>query len=856
MLVEYLENYVGEHMRLTERVVDAFWGRAPALRQWDTMVNLCLLGEKPERGIEPLNPKQRLGLLFLMEAAVRRAREDAQNETLGSHSAAAIRLRDAFHHIGPELPVLFEVCQAEPMQVLLVSHVCKMLVEYAAASPESRALLNAKVLSNSLRKAFYMHVSMDAMKNCADSLVCLARCAEDAKIVFLDVAKDAQSAASDLLKNLVSKGDDEAAIIMGRFAILANHGITCCSYQMVAEMLDALRARTRFSKEISQSASREAQRPADVVSARVALLLLEAVSIAIMWQVRIAFWVECASGLAKAGGSGAHEAESQVDEMIKHLGHTAQSEMQTIREELPRLVGLHKETCAELITSEQYLYLRFHAFSAYLSMLQVAIGVSEKLSLESADAKPTGFGETFEVIVPDNQMEVLWNFMNGLYSKLSELEGQRPTFNETFLAVQADELLPPPSTGFLTSVRYLTLRQLEHLGQEGNGESVNEEPLEETLLLTVLASRMIQQCDHDDVFAGPLGHLLLSQVERSRPKPLKAVAQKLLQRLRDHARLSDEFGVRYYQMQHEAVVGTFKSIGLAAAQCLNAEFIKMWGIRMLPWHERPFAGCLKEMVLSSIKSKQGHQRLLEVWAAWLKTQEFFSETRRADLSTAIDEECWRNGINPDKDDNILRFTQRLRGLSQLAEDGADRKALQIVAVDGQAGVDSVTEAASKRARSSTTILKGSKRRRLASKTTRREREANADDDEEPVEADELDDDGDVKVQEGSDSEHAGDEDWVANEGLAEYDEDDAIPQEVSPFDDDSEGDEGEEEEDADLEPASTQIVPAKAVEAPKLTKPAIPKPKVEAERKASVPTSKPPLEKVKAKVKHSFRGGF
>jgi cell division protein FtsB len=74
MFIEYLENYMGDKLRLTERPVNAFWNRAPCLSHWHTMVSLMILGESNKGpGLDPVSSRQRLILLHVMEAAVRRA---------------------------------------------------------------------------------------------------------------------------------------------------------------------------------------------------------------------------------------------------------------------------------------------------------------------------------------------------------------------------------------------------------------------------------------------------------------------------------------------------------------------------------------------------------------------------------------------------------------------------------------------------------------------------------------------------------------------------------------------------------------------------------------------------------------
>lgn len=63
-----------EKLRICDRAVGAFWPRSPALSHWSTMMNLCLVGEGAQRvGQNPISSRQRLALMYIMEAAIRRA---------------------------------------------------------------------------------------------------------------------------------------------------------------------------------------------------------------------------------------------------------------------------------------------------------------------------------------------------------------------------------------------------------------------------------------------------------------------------------------------------------------------------------------------------------------------------------------------------------------------------------------------------------------------------------------------------------------------------------------------------------------------------------------------------------------
>merc|ERR1711879_147878 len=117
------------------------------------------------------------------------------------------------------------------------------------------------------------------------------------------------------------------------------------------------------------------------------------------------------------------------------------------------------------------------------------------------------------------------------------------------------------------------------------------------LLMAVTVSRMIQESELDVVFAGPLGMLLLVQIEGSCPAPLREVALSLLRRIREHARESDEFGVLYFQMQYQAIASLYECSGSVAACALCRQFIRQWGLHLPPFLEEPLGIVLNEALL-------------------------------------------------------------------------------------------------------------------------------------------------------------------------------------------------------------------------------------------------------------------
>ena len=58
-------------------------------------MNLCLVGEGTRVGMEPITSKQRLYLLYILEAAVRRADDEARNARPSEKDDMQTRMNEA-----------------------------------------------------------------------------------------------------------------------------------------------------------------------------------------------------------------------------------------------------------------------------------------------------------------------------------------------------------------------------------------------------------------------------------------------------------------------------------------------------------------------------------------------------------------------------------------------------------------------------------------------------------------------------------------------------------------------------------------------------------------------------------------
>eukprot|EP00929_Paragymnodinium_shiwhaense_P009870 TRINITY_DN11424_c0_g1_i8.p1 TRINITY_DN11424_c0_g1~~TRINITY_DN11424_c0_g1_i8.p1 ORF type:complete len:1346 (-),score=342.55 TRINITY_DN11424_c0_g1_i8:43-4080(-) len=743
MLMEFLESYVGDRLRNTERVVNAFWGLAPSLWHWSTMVNLCLVGETKRAGLEPIPPVQRLGLLYIMEAAVRRAEEDLQSTRPAEKDAAVKRFNDACAQIIPEMPRLMEVCRPHSQMFLLLSHVCKTLVEHAVDSAQNQVLVNAPAMCHGLQRAINGQLSMDTVKYCVDALVALARCFDEAKTAFLDLSKNLHHVCSELLapENVTDRAED-LRIAMARYLILSNRAIdmTFGSPQVLARVCDLLQSRGEWMQQ-SQAAAEAFQQarkklqaakdaaaakeaaakekeageeqpageeggdmavqeeevppkpehPAGVPDARLTLKLLEAALTTVFWHVRIVYWVveaESAQDGEKAG-----VAKAEVTDMLQGLGDFGK-----MKDALPSSIARVRELAAGLVAHDRHPVVRFHAFNLYTSLCQYSVGVSEKVNLEvveDGEEPMFGPGNTYEVVVPTNHMQALWNYLNDFYDRLTGIDLNVSSFEPEGMRVPAVDIHPAPSKGTMSSARFAVQAAMEAIGKvEGDDEEDVTLTTTQELTFAVLASRAVQESEVEDIYAGPMGMLLVVQCDRSRPKPLREEAFRHLRRFRELARTTEDYAVLYYEFQKKAVGCLFDCAGVEAAQSLCKAFTAQWGPRQLPWLERPFFMVLMDAILGSVAPDLKQLPLLDVWLTWVKGDEFLPHARATELAKRLQQHCTALNIDCQQNEVLARTLRRLQGRDRMPPPApAAAAAGKVAAVDAaEGGVAQASEA--------------------------------------------------------------------------------------------------------------------------------------------------------------------
>merc|ERR1740121_2642680 len=101
-----------------------------------------------------------------MEAAIRRTSQDLKSTKASEKEAAAVKFNDACAQILPEMPKLMDICRPEEQKLLLVSHICMLLVEYAATNSSTRVPVDSAGLCRALRRTIESSELMDTTKYC------------------------------------------------------------------------------------------------------------------------------------------------------------------------------------------------------------------------------------------------------------------------------------------------------------------------------------------------------------------------------------------------------------------------------------------------------------------------------------------------------------------------------------------------------------------------------------------------------------------------------------------------------------------------------------------------------------------
>lgn len=672
MFIEYLENYMGQNLRITDRAVNAFWNRAPCLSHWNTMVSLMILGEsnKSAPGIDPVTTRQRLILLHVMEAALRRATEDVKKaaQSGGREKDASAKMDNACTIIMPELPRLFELCNPEEKQVLIVSHICKMLIDHAESRNMKEVISNARPLGKVLRQCILNPGYTDVVKHCTDSLLVISVFIAEVRAQFIEVAKkvhdDTMAAVNASLAGAETHSPEELRALLGKFNVINQRGIDMSfgNHECLMTFCKLLDVRVKNMQKWQEHCKRGLveegfEFPAGMPDTGHVVALIESCVIVTNWYFRFCHWE--------------HQPGSTA---VKELDTSQATRIKECRDMLPKVfLDVRNMLCALIETDGSHV-VKLTAFSSFMSLMQVAIGVSEGMDVEGGtEAPPLPAGQVLKnledlrkfrmpTVRPEHQ-EVIFQYLSDTFAQVQAMHTQ--AFDDEGQKVEPYDVWPPLALkGQYTSNRYM-LQEL----QEGRTDLVRrndfeaedgENPAQKQLARAVMCARMVQESEIEDFHAGPVGQLVLTQLDRSKPKPLREVALRLKRRLCELARLNTAFAEQYFEAQKSAIIGLFETVGQPAAQSMASEFARQWGPRIMPWLEKPLFDTVLSAVIACGEKGEDGIPLLEAFIHWVKGEEFVTEPRRMELKEQARKSFEAQGIDISsaKATGVRRFMQR------------------------------------------------------------------------------------------------------------------------------------------------------------------------------------------------------
>jgi hypothetical protein len=365
MFIEYLENYMGQSLRLTDRAVNAFWQKAPCLSHWHTMVSLMILGESNKApGSDPVSNRQRLILLHVMEAAIRRATEDVKKAGLSGvrEKGETKKMDEACAKILPELPRIFELCHPEEKQVLIVSHICKMLIDHAESRNMKEVIWNARSLAKVLKQCILDRGYMDVVKHATDSMLVMSVFVAEVRTQFIDVAKqvnaDTMKCVQEMLDGTKATSPEDLRSLIGKFDVINQRGIDMSfgNHDCLTAFLNLLKVRVenmRKCKAHREEHGEEAEgfKFADnMPDTGNTIYLIENSMIVTSWYFRFCHW----------------EHQSPASEQVQQLDALQEKRIKETREMLPKAFMSLREVMCALMEVDRSPHVKHMCFSSYM----------------------------------------------------------------------------------------------------------------------------------------------------------------------------------------------------------------------------------------------------------------------------------------------------------------------------------------------------------------------------------------------------------------------------------------------------------------------------------------------------------
>eukprot|EP00439_Symbiodinium_sp_Y106_P002933 s970_g1.t1 len=119
---------------------------------------------------------------------------------------------------------------------------------------------------------------------------------------------------------------------------------------------------------------------------------------------------------------------------------------------------------------------------------------------------------------------------------------------------------------------------------------------------------------------------------------VSGAAAALLRRHKESAKLSEEFAEFFFSVQQEAIESLFRCSGTEAAISLSLSLVRQWGVRPLPWMERPLYVVVREAILTCVTPDRSRLPLLDAYTSWIKS-EYVRESRCKEIEEELLRQC-------------------------------------------------------------------------------------------------------------------------------------------------------------------------------------------------------------------------
>jgi len=620
-LIDFLTNYLAaDQLHLSSRFVRALWGRADCLSRWSSIADLCLVGEGrgAARAIPALSGRQRLALLYVLEASLACAAAEAEMCARLSH-----RMDAAVDVLVPRLPRLFELVGAEQEAMAALALIARRLLRHtcqgaAVADENIQADGNSgpprTVLASLLRLLTCREVPWQPRTalHLADGLAALKQRSREVQSACRNLAAELCKACDGLLpkalptfgnvRTALLPADAELAAVLTPLLALGQRGIdiwSCNESQSSANHL--LQGAILLLEMRSNLSGRGAK---STVSSSAAAWILELLLSLLAWRAREE------AGVGKAGAKPGAKHEVPVESKTGFL----------------LCCTYVRVCCAGLLSEEKNIVLRLQALSTYLAVLQLQLAGSD------AEEPRNGAAEAGFPRVPEEHAAAVDAALASFFKQCPTLT--QPVAPTGRVSAAGWKVPLPNAEGMvltdtpLTACRWLVER---HFAWEVGGTDVIME--EEAELVAVVASRMIAECEHEAIFAGLPAQRLLRQLAKESPAgasdargQVQEAASALVKRLRRLGGRSTVEAARGYEVlfaaaaQQAEEAGIDSGLRLAEVLLLSAGNPIVPGSRAAARLGKGLAAALRKHGLEVAQAMQAttSRKSLEVLVPWLR----------------------------------------------------------------------------------------------------------------------------------------------------------------------------------------------------------------------------------------------